>query len=243
MLGEARWYNRFVPERWTGSTRGIDLARVIEDAHAGDLALVFAEEPPVYDFSGTIERLFSLLDARRLDFVLVGGLALLNYIEGRNTRDIDLVMAPGDVDHLPELEIATQDRDFVNATFEGIGVDILKTSNRLFAEFRQRFVTAGQFADRQIQTATPEGLVFLKLFALPSVYRRGQQGKAAIFETDILVILSEYEIDTEGLLSLLAVEMLPTDIAALAEVVGEIRGRIARAGERFPGSPAGELPA
>ena len=40
-----------------------------------------------------VEQLFNLLDLRKVDYVLVGGIALLTYVEGRNTQDIDLIMA------------------------------------------------------------------------------------------------------------------------------------------------------
>jgi len=41
----------------------------------------------------TVPRLFALLDSRQVNYVLVGGVALLTYVEGRNTEDIDLIMA------------------------------------------------------------------------------------------------------------------------------------------------------
>jgi hypothetical protein len=41
----------------------------------------------------TVAELFALLQKRRVDYVLVGGVALLAYVEGRNTEDIDLVIA------------------------------------------------------------------------------------------------------------------------------------------------------
>jgi hypothetical protein len=41
----------------------------------------------------TVARFFSLLRERQIDYVLVGGIALLQYVEGRNTEDIDLIMA------------------------------------------------------------------------------------------------------------------------------------------------------
>jgi len=37
--------------------------------------------------------LLALLDEREIEYVLVGGVALLNYVEGRNTQDIDLIVA------------------------------------------------------------------------------------------------------------------------------------------------------
>jgi hypothetical protein len=40
---------------------------------------------------GQVQQLFDLLDQRKTDYVLVGGIALLTYVEGRNTQDIDLL--------------------------------------------------------------------------------------------------------------------------------------------------------
>src|ERR687891_1873236 len=60
----------------------------------------------------TVSRFFSLLRERQIDYLLVGGIALLQYVEGRNTEDIDLIMAVSDLKNLPEVEIASQDDDF-----------------------------------------------------------------------------------------------------------------------------------
>ncbi len=40
----------------------------------------------------TVARFFSLLRERQIEHVSVGGIALLQYVEGRNTEDIDLIM-------------------------------------------------------------------------------------------------------------------------------------------------------
>ena len=39
------------------------------------------------------ENFFNLLESRKIDFVLVNGIAVLTYVEGRNTQDIDIIMA------------------------------------------------------------------------------------------------------------------------------------------------------
>jgi hypothetical protein len=41
----------------------------------------------------SVARLFTLLKEQKVDYLLVGGIALLQYVEGRNTEDIDLIMA------------------------------------------------------------------------------------------------------------------------------------------------------
>ena len=52
----------------------------------------------------TVARLFALLKERQVEYLLVGGVALLNYVEGRNTEDIDLIMALPALKKLPEIE-------------------------------------------------------------------------------------------------------------------------------------------
>jgi hypothetical protein len=73
--------------------RSLDIARVLRDAEFGRLQW-FGEEPEPYDrLYAATARLFDLLAERQVDFVLVGGLAMLQYVTGRNTSDIDLIIA------------------------------------------------------------------------------------------------------------------------------------------------------
>jgi hypothetical protein len=65
-----------------------------------------------------IDRLFLMMEERKVDYLLVGGVALLSYIEGRNTQDIDLIIAKNDLENLPEILIAEENKDFVFAQFE-----------------------------------------------------------------------------------------------------------------------------
>lgn len=50
-----------------------------------------------------VARLFTLLKEREIEYLLVGGIAILQYIEGRNTEDIDLIMALSSFNKLPEI--------------------------------------------------------------------------------------------------------------------------------------------
>ena len=180
-----------------------------------------------------VDRLFALLEERGIDYLLVGGIALLQYVEGRNTEDIDLIMALSSLDRLPELHRVSQEDDFVRGTFEGVQIDLLLTSNPLFNEVRRRYATRQRFIEREIPCATPEGLVLLKLYALPSLYRQGDMTRAAIYETDILTLMHEQQVAPEPLLKALEPHLSGTDIKALGGVVDEIRQRIARSGSQF----------
>src|SRR6185295_17465658 len=88
-----------------------------------------------------VNRLFSLLEERRIDYLLVGGIALLQYVEGRNTEDIDLIMALSSLERLPEIHKIGQEQDFARGDFAGLQIDLLLTSNPLFETVRRRYAT------------------------------------------------------------------------------------------------------
>jgi hypothetical protein len=58
----------------------------------------------------SVQDLFAILEQRNIDYVLAGGIALLHYVEGRNTQDLDLLMAASSLEKLPELQIFGQER-------------------------------------------------------------------------------------------------------------------------------------
>lgn len=182
-----------------------------------------------------VNRLFALLEERQIDYLLVGGIALLQYVEGRNTEDIDLIMALSSFDRLPELQKTGQDGDFVRATFDGIQIDLLLTSNPLFDEARRRYAIRKRFVEREIPCATPEGLILLKLYALPSLYRQGEPNRAALYETDILTLMRSHQVEPEPLFNELESHLSATDLKALRAIVDEIRQRIERSGRQFGG--------
>jgi hypothetical protein len=182
-----------------------------------------------------VDRLFALLEERRIDYLLVGGIALLQYVEGRNTEDIDLIMALSSLDRLPELHKVGQDGDFIRTIFDGVQVDLLLTSNPLFDEARRRYATRQRFVEREIPCATPEGLVLLKLYALPTLYRQGDMTRAALYETDILTLMHRHQVNPEPLLKELEPHLSGTDLKAVRGIVDEIKKRIERFGSRFTG--------
>lgn len=176
----------------------------------------------------TVGRLFTLLEERQVDYVLVGGVALLAYIRGRNTQDLDLIMAPSALDKLPEIEIRSREPDFARGAFEGLQIDILLTENPLFAEVQNRYVTRQKFVEQEIPTATVEGLLLLKLYALPSLYRQGDFAKVGLYENDIATLMYYYQPAMAPLLEKLAAYLSEGDITELRNIVGEIERRIER---------------
>ena len=184
-----------------------------------------------------VQRLFALLDDRNVTYLLVGGIALLNYVEGRNTEDIDLIMAVGELKNLPEIKISSQDAYFARGTFHGLQIDFLLTENPLFRTVQETYATRLGFLDQEIPIATVHGLLLLKLYALPSLYCQGDFARVSIYENDIASLLYAYKTDTDKLTAELAQYVSESDLASLREILAEIRQRIRRFREARDESP------
>jgi hypothetical protein len=180
-----------------------------------------------------VDRLFALLEERRIEYLLVGGIALLQYVEGRNTEDIDLIMALSSLEKVPEIRPVSREQDFARGAFDGLQIDLLLTSNPLFDLVRRRHATRRPFVEREIPCAAPEGLVLLKLYALPSLHRQGDFTRVALYETDILTLMQRCGIDLEPLFEELTGHLSRTDLDSLRKIAAELRQRIERFGSEF----------
>ncbi|MCB9142284.1 MAG: hypothetical protein H6646_08430 [Anaerolineales bacterium] len=197
-------------------------------------AILF-EPKPVWelpmDFASLVNdvsRLFALLEAREVDYVLVGGIAMLSYVEGRNTEDINLIVSLSSLEKLPEIVITAQDADWPRGQFRDLRIDFLLTSNRLFDRVCQRFSTEREFVERAIPTATVEGLLLLKLYALPSLYRQGNFARVGLYENDIATLLQAYRPPVEPLLNELTQHLSNSDMRELRAILHDIERRVQR---------------
>jgi len=176
----------------------------------------------------SVQDFFAVLEHRKIDYVLVRGIAILHYVEGRNTQDLDLLMAVSSVEKLPELKISSQDIDFVRASYNELQIDILLTQNPLFKKVHGQYSKVEKFLDRSIPLATVEGLLLLKLYALPSLYRQGNFARVGIYEHDIATLLHYYQPDMPSLLNEVSKYVNENDFAEIKGVVSEIQNRIKR---------------
>lgn len=175
-----------------------------------------------------VVELFTLLGERRVPYLLVGDIAMLRYVEGRNTEDIDLLMSLPSLQQLPEITIEEQNEFFIRGRFRSVRVDVLLTANALFAEAQHSFGTTHRFAELDVPTATPEGLVLLKLYALPSLYRQGLFDRVTVYEGDIASLIQRHRPAVEPLLQRLQTHLETGDMNELRGIVQDIEARIAR---------------
>jgi len=173
--------------------------------------------------------LFRLLAEQRTAYLLAGGLAMLTYVNGRNTKDVDLLMSVEASREIPELEIRDRQDFFWRARFRSVQVDLLFTSNPVFKMVAEKFATKHRFAELEIPTVTVEGLMVLKLYALPSLYRQFDWDRIYLYESDIKLLLARYKPQMEPLFKLLEPHLSPTDMTELRKIVSLEQERTTKA--------------
>ena len=187
---------------------------------------------PVVPFPGDALELFRLLHERRVPYLLVGGIAMLTYVQGRNTKDVDLLMSVAAMEQMPEIKIEDRQDFFALGKFRSVRVDLLLTSNPLFQTVADRFATSHRFAELDVPAATVEGLILLKLYALPSLYRQFDMDRVALYETDITMLLARHNPELSPLVDLVAPHVEPGDVKQLREIGRECQERAARLRQR-----------
>lgn len=216
-----------------GVKRKVHIGKVIQNAVIFNFKNLREDTVNSETLLQSVARLFTLLKEREIEYLLVGGIALLQYIEGRNTEDIDLIMALASLKNLPEIEITSEDTNFARGQFGELQIDFLLTRNRLFEKVRKEYATTQYFVEQEIPCATVEGLLLLKLYALPSLYRQGNFARVGIYENDIATLIYSYQPKLEPLLDELTEYLSDTDVIAVGEIVSEIEQRIDRFGKGF----------
>jgi len=202
--------------------RSVDIARVLHDARLGDLRTLTEPRAPFDALAAPSRRLFQELADRKIDYLLVGGMAMLQYVGGRNTRDIDVIIALPDLESLPGLIVLSHDGDFARADYDGVQVAALLVTNSLFRLVKAEFASRHLYGDVEIPTSTEEGLVVLKLFALPSLYRQSETARIGVYENDIFGLLSTGSVELDHVFAVLEQNLLVADVTELRRITADI---------------------
>jgi hypothetical protein len=132
------------------------------------------------------------------------------------------------LEKLPELHITSQDMYLARANYGELQIDLLLTQNPLFKKVHKEYSKVQKFLDRNIPLATVEGLLLLKLYALPSLYRQGNFARVGIYENDIATLLHYYQPDTDALLGEISKYLNETDFEEIKGVMSDIQKRVKR---------------
>lgn len=180
------------------------------------------------DLLQAVSSLFNLLEQRKMKYVLVGGIALLQYIQGRNTEDIGLILNVSALRKLPEINITSRSEYFARGTYQDLQIDLLLTKNPLFAHVQKRHTTPQPFLERTITSATVKGLLLLKLYALPSLYRQGDFARVGLYENDVATLMFYHSPNMQEISNELASYVSGQDLAAIQDNILELIQRISR---------------
>jgi hypothetical protein len=192
-----------------------------------------AKETPQPPVPRDAPELFRILAKRQVPYLLVGGVAMLTYVRGRNMLDVDLLMSVASMRAITEFDVVNQQDCFVRARFRSVQVEVLLTTNPLFKIVEERFATRHRFSELEVPTATVEGLLVLKLYALPSLYRQMDMDRVALYENDITMLLARHDAATAPLLAMVEPHVEPADVKKLRTILGECSARAARMKERL----------
>lgn len=206
----------------------VDIGEVIQNGVVFDFKNWQGGTVDAQHIPEAVNRLFVLFERKKISVVLVGGVALLQYVEGRNTQDIDFILDRETVEIVTEWQVTGRDQYFTRAVFEGLRVDFLLTTHPLFARVKAAYSATRPFQDRQVLCATVEGLLLLKLFALPALYRRGSLDKVALYEGDVFMLLSRSNVPRESLFAELKPHLSDSDLSEVRKIVDELQQRIER---------------
>ncbi len=152
----------------------------------------------------SVDSFLKLLSQNKIDIVIVGGIALLSYMQDRNTQDLDLIVSKADFYKISaSLKVVESDENFANCeTFDGLKVDFLFTDNAIFNYVKKAFCQKRDYQEGSFYIATVEGLVLMKLYAWADLYFNGKLfndkyllTKSLRYKNDIEVLLLNYEID------------------------------------------------
>jgi hypothetical protein len=87
-----------------------------------------------------------------------------------------------------------------------------------------------------ITSATVDGLILLKLYALPSLYRQGDFTRVGLYENDVATLMFYHRPTITHLIDELRAYMSEQDMTAIQDIVTDVEQRI----QRFQRKPKAE---
>jgi hypothetical protein len=134
--------------------------------------------------------LFRALDEGRVNYSVVGGLAMNAYFANREVKDVDVLVSGSALKLIPELHIEEQTNFFVCAQYCQIRVVAYLTENPFFEEVRVEFETKVPIAEMEVAVATAEGLIALNLYAVHCLNRQREFYRIETYEVNIIALLT-----------------------------------------------------
>ncbi len=213
----------FIEPTFTRRTHQLAICQSIYDANAFNIQNWRDGFPIDYDMlPELVIKFLNLLEEKQVDFCIVGAIAYLAYIQDRNTKDLDILISVAELDKIIDyVEVTNKDINFTNATFEGMRIDFLKTSNSLFEYVKEHETTVYDFEEGLYPIATVNGLILMRFDAIIDLYQKGNFNKILFYERDLQVLTLNFEIDWEHIWKISRKFFTERQIAEFQKMVAE----------------------
>jgi hypothetical protein len=93
---------------------------------------------------------------------------------------------------------------------------------------RNHHTTSKRFVEQEIVCVTVEGLILLKLYALPSLYRQGNFTRVGLYENDVATLIHIHKPPLPSILSELTKYLDASNLKQVKQIVDEIQQRLKR---------------
>ncbi len=179
----------------------------------------------------SVDKFLKLLSENEIEIVIVGGIALLSYVQDRNTQDLDLIVSKDDFRKISaSLKVVESDDSFANCeTFDGLKVDFLFTDNQIFNYVKKAFSQERTYREGSFFIATVEGLVLMKLYAWADLQFNGRLfndkyllTKSLRYKNDIEVLLLNYEINLTPLKKILKKNLEASKYELVEDLINQL---------------------
>ena len=187
----------FIEPTFAARTHQLAICQSIYDANAFNIQNWRDGFPIDYDMlPELVIKFLKLLEEKRVDFCIVGGIAYLAYVQDRNTKDLDILISVTELEKIiGYVEVTNKDVNFTNAVFEGMAVDFLKTSNAVFDYVKENETTTYNYVEGLYPIATVNGLILMRFGAIIDLYQKGKFNKIIFYERDLQVLTLNFDID------------------------------------------------
>ena len=189
----------FIEPTFAARTHQLAICQSIYDANAFNIQNWRDGFPIDYDMlPELVIKFLNLLEEKQVDFCIVGGIAYLAYIQDRNTKDLDILISVTELEKIiGYVEVTNKDVNFTNASFEGMQIDFLKTSNSLFEYVKEYETTNYNFSEGLYPIAAVNGLILMRFDAIIDFYQKENFNRAIFYERDLQVLTLNFDVDWE----------------------------------------------
>lgn len=187
---------------------------------APDQGLEDLRDKITYEYAlQTTAEVLALLNERQADYVVVGGVALQQYLPERRTKDLDMIMPISEVKRFPEIRFVRRFVHFAHGFYHEMPVDALLTSSPIFETVRCHHQVVASFRGLPMRCVSVEGMYLLKVYALSSTHQKSLWHKLDQAEADLLGLLLHYPMRLEPFADQLAAYLPTHEVTYLRETL------------------------